>query len=80
MTYINEHGALMCCNGKYSLLIECDENCRPLADIPEGIFVDEYDISELQYALQIKLQEVVIQGSEEIKWCLDCNTLKDNEK
>ena len=80
LTYINEHVALLSCNGKYSLLIECDENCRPLADIPEGIFVDEYDISELQYALQIKLQEVVIQGSEEIKWCLDCNTLKDNEK
>ena len=80
ITYINEHVALMCCNGKYSLLIECDENGRPLADIPEGIFVDEYDTSELQQQLKQATVDILIYREDEIKKCLECHKMKSNDK
>lgn len=56
---INEHTSLVYIDGRYGLLIDCDENGRPLADIPDNIFIAGYDTTELQLQLQTRSAELM---------------------
>ena len=56
-------------------------NGKPLADIPDGIFIDGYDTSALKNQLaQISREIALLNDAKKTKECLDCNQLAENEK
>ena len=78
--HISDHVALLYQDGKYSLLIECDERGNPLVEIPKEIFVEGYDMSELEQQLRTAMKAILAYFNEENKICLGCNTLKESGK
>lgn len=56
---ISEHVAIIYDNGRYGLIIECDENGKPLSKIPKEIFAKGFDVDALQKELDKKTEWVI---------------------
>jgi|GEM_PF-1491925 len=64
---VSEHVAIIYDNGKYGIIVECDEQGRPLEKISKEIFAEDFDVDALQKELDKKTENLLAIQEEQKK-------------
>ena len=69
---ITEHIAIICEKGRYGLLIECDENGKPLSALPKELFESDEYAEAYQKELDKKVEDILALQKEQKKPMMSC--------